>query len=186
MRDYLIKPLVGQPYPMISHGKGVYLYDQNGNKYFDGSSGAITAGIGHGVKEIADVIKKQAEEIAFVYRSQFTSEPAEKLAKKLSDLSVGDLNWSFFVNSGTEANETAMKIAIQHFQERGIQGKHKILSRWMSYHGITMGALSMSGHPAAQTTFRIYFGRLSNYSSPILFQVPCTKGISNLSACLCN
>ena len=67
MRDYLIKPLVGQPYPMISHGKGVYLYDQNGNKYFDGSSGAITAGIGHGVKEIADVIKKQAEEIAFVY-----------------------------------------------------------------------------------------------------------------------
>ncbi len=77
--------------------------------------------------------------------SQFTSEPAEKLAKKLSDLSVGDLNWSFFVNSGTEANETAMKIAIQHFQERGIQGKHKILSRWMSYHGITMGALSMSG-----------------------------------------
>ena len=73
----LIKPLVGQPYPMISHGKGVYLYDQNGNKYFDGSSGAITAGIGHGVKEIADVIKKQAEEIAFVYRSQFTSEPAE-------------------------------------------------------------------------------------------------------------
>ncbi|MEJ9132683.1 aspartate aminotransferase family protein, partial [Bacillus thuringiensis] len=50
MRDYLIKPLVGQPYPMISHGKGVYLYDQNGNKYFDGSSGAITAGIGHGVK----------------------------------------------------------------------------------------------------------------------------------------
>lgn len=95
MRDYLIKPLVGQPYPMISHGKGVYLYDQNGNKYFDGSSGAITAGIGHGVKEIADVIKKQAEEIAFVYRSQFTSEPAEKLAKKLSDLSVGDLNWSF-------------------------------------------------------------------------------------------
>ena len=59
MRDYLIKPLVGQPYPMISHGKGVYLYDQNGNKYFDGSSGAITAGIGHGVKEIADVIKSK-------------------------------------------------------------------------------------------------------------------------------
>ena len=55
----LNKPLVGQPYPMISHGKGVYLYDQNGNKYFDGSSGAITAGIGHGVKEIADVIKSK-------------------------------------------------------------------------------------------------------------------------------
>lgn len=57
------------------------------------------------------------------------------------------------MNSGTEANETAMKIAIQHFQERGIQGKHKILSRWMSYHGITMGALSMSGHPLRRQRF---------------------------------
>ena len=70
MRDYLIKPLVGQPYPMISHGKGVYLYDQNGNKYFDGSSGAITAGIGHGVKEIADVIKsKQRRLLSFIDHS---------------------------------------------------------------------------------------------------------------------
>ncbi|CDN35708.1 Acetylornithine aminotransferase [Streptococcus pneumoniae] len=175
MRDYLIKPLVGQPYPMISHGKGVYLYDQNGNKYFDGSSGAITAGIGHGVKEIADVIKKQAEEIAFVYRSQFTSEPAEKLAKKLSDLSVGDLNWSFFVNSGTEANETAMKIAIQHFQERGIQGKHKILSRWMSYHGITMGALSMSGHPLRRQRFVSILEDYPTIPAPYCFRCPVQK-----------
>lgn len=70
MRDYLIKPLVGQPYPMISHGKGVYLYDQNGNKYFDGSSGAITAGIGHGVAEIAEVIKnRQRRSLSFIDHS---------------------------------------------------------------------------------------------------------------------
>ena len=99
---------------MISHGKGVYLYDQNGNKYFDGSSGAITAGIGHGVKEIADVIKSKLRRL-LSFIDLFTSEPAEKLAKKLSDLSVGDLNWSF-VNSGTEANETAMKLQFSTFK----------------------------------------------------------------------
>ncbi|MGR5874509.1 hypothetical protein ACT7DH_10360 [Bacillus pacificus] len=70
MRDYLIKPLVGQPYPMISHGKGVYLYDQNGNKYFDGSSGAITAGIGHGVRRLRTLSKsKQRRLLSFIDHS---------------------------------------------------------------------------------------------------------------------
>ncbi len=99
----------------------------------------------------------------------------KKLAKKLSDLSVGDLNWSFFVNSGTEANETAMKIAIQHFQERGIQGKHKILSRWMSYHGITMGALSMSGHPLRRQRFVSILEDYPTIPAPYCFRCPVQK-----------
>lgn len=91
----LIKPLLDKEYPMISHGDGIYLYDTNGKRYIDGSSGAITASIGHGVKEIIEEIEKQANKITFVYRSQFTSEPAEKLAKKLSDLAKGGEYWSF-------------------------------------------------------------------------------------------
>ncbi|MEH7511192.1 aspartate aminotransferase family protein [Gottfriedia acidiceleris] len=171
-RDYLIKPLLGQHYPMISHGKGVYLFDKDGNQYIDGSSGAITVGIGHGVEEIIDVMTEQAKQVSFVYRSQFTSEPAEKLAKKLSEITQGDLNWTFFVNSGTEATETAMKLAIQHYQEKGMKGKNKILSRWMSYHGITIGALSMSGHPLRRQRFVPILEEYPSVSPPYCYRCP--------------
>ncbi len=88
-------------------------------------SGAVTASIGHGVKEIIDAMTDQAQKVAFVYRSQFTSDPTEALAKKLCELSSNHFQWSFFVNSGTEATETAMKTAIQHFQEQGKPTKTK-------------------------------------------------------------
>lgn len=140
-------------YPVIDYGKGIYLYDHAGKEYLDASSGAITANIGHGVKEIIEAMHEQAKRVSFVYRSQFTSEAAENLARKIAEQTVGDLNWCFFVNSGSEATETAMKIAIQYWQEKGIHTKTKVLSRWMSYHGITLGALSMSGHTGRRARF---------------------------------
>src|SRR5690606_3074480 len=96
----LIKPMLDTQYPVIDYGNGVYLYDTNGKEYLDASSGAITANIGHGVKEIIDAMQEQAKKVSFVYRSQFTSEAAEKLARKISEVTMGDLNWCFFVNSG--------------------------------------------------------------------------------------
>jgi adenosylmethionine-8-amino-7-oxononanoate aminotransferase len=152
-KSYLIKPLLDESLPMIDYGKGVYLFDIDGNKYLDASSGAVTANIGHGVTEIIDAMQEQAKKVSFVYRSQFTSEAAEKLAEKIAKLTPGDLDWCFFVNSGSEATETAMKMAIQHWQEKGIQTKTKVLSRWVSYHGITLGALSMSGHTGRRARF---------------------------------
>jgi adenosylmethionine-8-amino-7-oxononanoate aminotransferase len=152
-RSYLIKPLLDETLPMIDYGKGIYLYDMEGKKYLDGASGAVTANIGHGVPEIMEAMLEQAEKISFVYRSQFTSESAEKLAEKIAELTPADLNWCFFVNSGSEAVETAMKMAIQYWQEKGIQTKTKVLSRWVSYHGITLGALSLSGHTGRRARF---------------------------------
>lgn len=152
-QSYLIKPLLNAEYPTIANGKGVYLYDNEGKKYLDASSGAVTANIGHGVVEIIEAMHEQAKKVSFVYRSQFTSEPAEMLAKKIAEIAPGDLNWCFFVNSGSEATETAMKMAIQYWQEKGIKTKMRVLSRWVSYHGITLGALSMSGHPGRRTRF---------------------------------
>lgn len=149
----LIKPMLDESYPVIDYGKGVFLYDIAGKEYLDASSGAVTANIGHGVKEITSAMKKQADKVSFVYRSQFTSEPAELLAEKIAALTDASLNWSFFVNSGSEATETAMKIAIQYWQEKGVKTKYKVLSRWLSYHGITLGALSMSGHAARRARF---------------------------------
>lgn len=152
-RDYLIKPMLNQHYPVAVKGEGIYLYDRDGKKYIDGSSGAVTASIGHGIREIIDAMTEQAEKVSFTYRSQFTNEPAEELAYELSKLCPDNLNWSFFVGSGSEATETAMKIAIQHWQEQGKAEKNHIISRWMSYHGITLGALSMSGHIARRERF---------------------------------
>ena len=164
---------------LSTYGKGVYLYDLEGKKYLDACSGAVTANIGHGVAEIIEAIRKQADKVSFVYRSQFTSEPAEKLAQKIANLAEGDLNWSFFVNSGSEATETAMKIAIQHWQEKGIGSKYKILSRWVSYHGITLGALSMSGHKNRRERFVPLLEDFPTVHPPYCYRCPFNKTIKN-------
>lgn len=151
--SFLIKPMLDDIYPVIDYGKGIYLFDMDGKRYLDGASGAVTANIGHGVTEIIEAMNEQAKKVSFVYRSQFTSDAAESLAKKIANMLPGDLNWCFFVNSGSEATETAMKMAIQYWQEKGVQTKTKVLSRWVSYHGITLGALSMSGHTGRRARF---------------------------------
>ncbi|PYZ98347.1 aspartate aminotransferase family protein [Alteribacter lacisalsi] len=170
--SYLVKPFLNDDYPLAAYGKGIYLYDSEGKEYIDGSSGAVTAGIGHGVLEMAQVMKEQAEKVSFVYRSQFTNEPAEKLAAKLKEWAPGDLNWSFFVNSGSEATETALKVAIQYWQEKGKGTKTKVLSRWMSYHGITLGALSMSGHIGRRERFTPLLEDFPAVEPPYCYRCP--------------
>ncbi|WP_404329017.1 aspartate aminotransferase family protein [Mesobacillus maritimus] len=174
-RTYLIKPELDEDYPVIDYGKGVYLFDISGKRYLDASSGAVTANIGHGVEEINEAMMDQAKKVSFVYRSQFTSVAAEKLAEKIALSTPGDLNWSFFVNSGSEATETAMKIAIQHWQEKGRPLKTKILSRWVSYHGITIGALSMSGHPGRRSRFVPLLADFPVVSPPYCYRCPFNK-----------
>jgi len=169
---YLIKPHLHRTYPAVDYGNGVYLFDKLGKKYLDACSGAVTANIGHGNNEIVKVMKDQAEKVAFVYRAQFTSEPAEELAMKLALLIKGVRYWSFFVNSGSEATETAMKIAIQYWQEKGLRGKDKVLSRKMSYHGITLGALSMSGHTIRRKRFIPLLEDYPTVSPPYCYRCP--------------
>jgi adenosylmethionine-8-amino-7-oxononanoate aminotransferase len=168
--SHLIKPYLDDTYPTVDYGKGVYVYDKEGKKYLDASSGAVTANIGHGMEEILQAIVHQAKKIAFVYRSQFINEPAEELAAWL-DKKTG-YPWSFFVNSGSEAVETAIKIAVQHWQEKGKPAKRRILSRWLSYHGITFGALSASGHPLRRERFDAYIGDWPVIEPPYCYECP--------------
>lgn len=180
-KSFLIKPMLDEDYPVIDYGKGVYLFDMEGKKYLDAASGAVTANIGHGVSEIIDAMQEQAKKVSFVYRSQFTSGAAEKLAEKIAALLPGELNWSFFVNSGSEATETAMKMAIQYWQEKGIHTKTKVLSRWVSYHGITLGALSMSGHTGRRARFVPLLEDFPVINPPYCYRCP-----YNLTAPACN
>lgn len=168
----LIKPILATKYPTISHGKGVFLYDTSGKDYLDASSGAVAANVGHGVEEIKDAMLEQASQVSFVYRSQFTSEAAEQLADKISVLTNERLSYSFFVNSGSEATETALKLAIQYWQEKKKPEKQKIISRWMSYHGITLGALSMSGHPIRRNRFTSILESYPSISPPYFYRCP--------------
>ncbi len=133
-------------YPVVERGEGIYLFDRNGKKYIDGSGGAAVVTIGHGVKEITEAMIHQAEKVSFAHSSQFTSQAAIDLAAKLVQLAPPGLSRVYFLSGGSEAVETAIKMARQYQVERGKPGKYKVISRWTSYHGNTLGALALSGH----------------------------------------
>ncbi|MGG3575080.1 aspartate aminotransferase family protein [Bacillus gobiensis] len=172
MKSYLIKPELNGEYPIAVHADGVYIYDADEKKYLDGSSGAVTCNIGHGVKEIIDPLYDQLKNLSFVYRSQFSNLPAEQLAEELANLLPGDLTRSFFVNSGSEAIETAMKIAIQYWQDKNYPQKTKFISRWNSYHGITNGALALSGFYERRVRFTHMIEHYPAVSAPNCYRCP--------------
>ncbi len=133
-------------YPRIERGQGIYLYDDKGKEYIDGCCGSAVANIGHGNEEVALVAAEQIRKVAFTHLSRFTSEPVEECARKVAEMTPGDLDHVYFVSGGSEATETCVKLTRQYFKERdGNTSKWKVISRWPSYHGATIGALSMSG-----------------------------------------
>ena len=129
-------------------GEGCYIYDIEGNKYLDTFASLLTTICGHGRKEIAAVAEAQMRELEFFpnYHDTFTV-PLIQLAMKLAEIAPGNLCVSFFVNSGSEANETAMKMARQYHWEKGNKTRYKIIARRNSYHGTTLGGISATGIP---------------------------------------
>ncbi|HOK06656.1 MAG TPA: aspartate aminotransferase family protein [Syntrophales bacterium] len=133
-------------YPVAARGEGIYIYDTEGKAYIDGSGGAAVASIGHGVKEIASAMAAQLDLLAFCHGSQFTSRAAVDLAEKLLAMSPPGMNRVYFLSGGSEAVETAVKMARQYQSDRGKPTKYKVISRWTSFHGNTLGALALGGH----------------------------------------
>lgn len=132
-------------YPIITHGKGIYLFSQDGKKYMDACSGAVAANLGHGVDEIAEAMAEQAKKAAFVHTMRFETEVLHKLSAKIAHLAPSGLNKVYFTTGGSEANESAMKLARQFHRDAGRPEKHLVIGRWQSYHGNTMAALSVGG-----------------------------------------
>ncbi len=133
-------------YPTAERGKGIYIYDSEGKEYIDGSSGAVVVNIGHGVKEIQEAMIEQAELISFCHGSQFTTDKAVELADKICALAPPGMERVYYNSGGSEAVETAIKMARQYQVDRGVPSKFKVISRWTSYHGNTLGALALGGH----------------------------------------
>jgi adenosylmethionine-8-amino-7-oxononanoate aminotransferase len=136
---------LARTFPQIVRGEGVYLFDADGKRYLDGSSGALVASVGHGVREIADEVAAQMREVAYVNGTMFTNVAVEALARELEAVLPPSLRYGYFLCSGSEAVEAAVKLARQYWTERGRGSKWKVISRVPSYHGNTLAALSLSG-----------------------------------------
>ena len=151
--SHVFQRVAGKPL-MIEKGEGIYFYDELGNRYIDGSSGPVCVNIGHGVKSITEAMIKQSRKIAFVHSLRgHTCEPVSKLAERVAKMAPGSLKRVFFVSGGSEAVESAIKMARQYHVNRGRPTKYKVIARWMSYHGNTLGALSASGYIARRRPY---------------------------------
>ena len=138
---------------VIERGEGCYVWDSNGRRYLDGLAGLFCTAVGHGRTELAEVAGDQAATLGFFPIWTYAHPTAVELAAKLAELAPGDLNRVFFTSGGSEAVESAWKLARAYFQATGKPGKYKVLSRHMAYHGTSMGALSITGVPAIRNPF---------------------------------
>ncbi len=162
-------------YPVITRGKGVFLYDQAGREYLDAVGGIAVVNVGHGVPEIITAMTEQAQRVAFVHGGSFANEPAMALAQELATWTPTGLRHVMLLAGGSEATETAMKLARQYHVERGKAGKYRVISRWISYHGNTIGALSMSGRTAWRGEFVPYLQNFPKIHPPYCYRCPYGK-----------
>jgi adenosylmethionine-8-amino-7-oxononanoate aminotransferase len=132
--------------PTAIGGEGCYLIDADGKRYFDGSGGAAVSCLGHSNARVREAIKAQVDQLAFAHTGFFTSDPAEKLADLLIANAPGDLDRVYFVSGGSEAVESAIKLARQYHVENGEPQRRHLIARRQSYHGNTIGALSAGGN----------------------------------------
>ena len=136
-------------YPIAVRGEGCWIIDADGRRYLDASGQAAVVSIGHGVEEIGRAMAEQSSKIAFAHTTQFHSEPAEKLAARVLAIAPGNFQNGarvYFTSGGSEATETAIKLARQYFIEMKLPSRYRVVSRKQSYHGSTLGAMSVSGN----------------------------------------
>jgi adenosylmethionine-8-amino-7-oxononanoate aminotransferase len=160
------------PLPEVSHGEGVYLFDKSGKRYLDAVGGAAVVSIGHGVKEITDAVARYGRDIPYTYAMTFTHAWQEELAQSLVSIAPDDFATVYFVSGGSEANETAIKMARQYFLQRGVASKYKILSRWQSFHGVTIGTLAVSGRVTWRAPFSPYLPSFPSVVPPYCYRCP--------------
>lgn len=138
---------------MLERAEGVYIWDVNGRRYLDGSSGAMVSNIGHSDLRVIDAMRRQMGKSTFGYRLHFETEPGEMLAAKVAQLCPAGMEKVFFVSGGSEAVESAIKLARQYAVTVGQGSRWKVISRSPSYHGSTLGALALTGYAPLSDPF---------------------------------
>ncbi|BDB28148.1 aspartate aminotransferase family protein [Cupriavidus sp. TA19] len=135
-----------QKLPVAVAGEGIELIDSEGRRYLDASGGAAVSCLGHAHPRVIEAIKSQLDTIAYAHTSFFTTEVSETLAETLAQAAPGDLDHVYFVSGGSEAVESALKLARQYFVEVGQPSRRHFIARRQSYHGNTLGALAIGGN----------------------------------------
>ena len=148
---------MAHPHPLAERGEGIYLWDTEGRRYIDASGGAAVVNIGHGVAEVVQAMAEQAADIAYVHGTMFTTDALETHSEQLAALVPMPDPRFYYMTSGSEAVETAIKFARQVQIARGEPTRELIISRWGSYHGATMGALALTGRSKMRTPFAPLF-----------------------------
>ncbi len=160
-------------FPRIVRGEGCWLIDDDGNRYLDGCGGAYVACLGHGVREVVDAIGEQIRRVAFVSGMSFTNDASEALADELAARALGDLDRFYFLSSGSDAIEAALKLARQYWVEAGRPGKSVILALAPGYHGNTLLALSVSAREHYRRLFQPWLVATERVPAPLAYRCPC-------------
>jgi putrescine aminotransferase len=165
------------PALIIDRGEGIYLYDIEGKKYIDGLSSLWNVNIGHGRTRLGEVAADQMSRLAYSHSfNRFSHKSVLLLAAKIAELAPGDLNVCHFTSGGSEANDTAFKLARHYFKLKGESGKYKILARHRAYHGISIGATSATGLPAFHEMSAPLAGGFMHGPSPYCYR--CELGLT--------
>jgi adenosylmethionine-8-amino-7-oxononanoate aminotransferase len=167
-----------QALPVAVRGEGCWLYSSDGGKFLDASGQAAVINIGHGVPEIGRAMAEQSSKLAFAHTSQFHSPPAEKLAARL--LSMAPPNFRkggrvYFTSGGSEAAETAIKLVRQYHLEKGQTARYRVLSRRQSYHGSTLGAMTVSGNVARRAPYQPMLAEWGHIAPCFCYRCPFEK-----------
>lgn len=153
-------------YPLAVRGEGPFIYDDTGKRYIDGSGGAAVSCLGHNHPAVVSAIKAQLDKLPYVSNSFFTTEPMEQLADTLIANAPDGMEKVWFVSSGSEATEAAVKMARQYFLEKGEPQRRHVIARRQSYHGNTLGALSVSGNFARRAPYEPYMLDVTHHIAP--------------------
>src|SRR5580704_8681223 len=143
-------------FPVAVRGEGCWIFSEDGRKFLDAAGQAAVVNIGHGVPEIGRAMAEQSSQIAFAHTSQFHAAPAEKLAARLlafAPANFRDGGRVYFTSGGSEATETAIKLVRQFHLETGQKNRYRVISRSQSYHGSTLGAMTVSGNVARRAPY---------------------------------
>ncbi len=155
--------------PLVDRAEGIYLWDQEGRRMIDGSSGAMVVNIGHGNRNVLDAMKRQMDRVTFAYRLHFENEPAEELARMAAERLPEGMDRIFFVSGGSEAVESCIKLARQWALAVGQSERWKVISRFPSYHGGTLGALGVTGYAALSDPFSPMMREMPKIPAPTAY-----------------
>ena len=143
--DFSLTASPGSLLAVAARAGGATILDEDGRSYLDACGGAMVMSLGHCHPRLVEVVQRQVAELSFTYRFSFRNGPMLELAEELRGISPLADTWCFFNSSGSESVESAIQLALRYWQLQGKPGKIDLISRWPSFHGSTLGALSLSG-----------------------------------------